>query len=235
MIDKPSGMVVNRSETTEGERTVQEWAESKLGLKDEGRRTKDFSSALGLQPSAFLSRAGIVHRLDKETSGCLVIAKTPDAFGALQRQFKDRTVEKEYLALVHGFVTPQEGIIRVPLARSRGNRLRFTVSAHGRIAETAYRVDRHYQRAGRPYALLMLAPKTGRTHQIRVHLRYIGHPIVADKTYGGEKRSSEDHIWCPRMFLHAGNISFIHPVKKTRVSVRSPIPLDLQTALSMLS
>lgn len=197
VIDKPPGMVVDRSETTEG--------------------------------------SGFVHRLDKETSGCLVIAKTPRAFEALQRQFRDREVKKTYVALVHGRVEPHEGIINVPLARSKIDRQRFSVSVHGRIAETAYRVEREYYREGTPYSFLILAPKTGRTHQIRVHVRYIGHPIVADQTYGGEKRSREDREWCPRLFLHAKKISFIHPVKKSIITVESPLPEDLKLVLSTLS
>lgn len=197
VIDKPAGMVVDRSETTR--------------------------------------ESGFVHRLDKETSGCLVIAKNPAAFGELQRQFKERTVEKEYTALVHGIVKPSEGTIRVPLARSKTDRRRFTVSAGGRGAETAYHVAHVYVREGKPYSFLTVRPKTGRTHQIRVHLRYIGHPIVADQTYGGGKRAVEDRAWCPRMFLHARKISFIHPVKKTTLTVESSLPEDLRLVLSNLS
>ena len=130
---------------------------------------------------------------------------------------------------------PREGIIRVPLARSKVDRQRFSVSAGGRISETAYRVEHGYHREGKPYSLLILTPKTGRTHQIRVHVRYIGHPIVADQTYGGEKRSKEDRTWCPRLFLHAKRISFVHPVKKSVITVESALPKDLKLVLSILS
>lgn len=197
VIDKPTGMVVNRVETTRV--------------------------------------SGFVHRLDKETSGCLLIAKSTSAFAKLQKQFKDRTVKKEYMALVHGTLEPGSGTIRVPLARSKTNRQRFTVSVGGRSAETSYRVERLYHRDHTSYSFLTLWPKTGRTHQIRVHVRYIGHPIVADQTYGGEKRSREDREWCPRLFLHAKKISFIHPVKKSIITVESPLPEDLKLVLSTLS
>lgn len=222
---------------------MQKWAEEKLRLKDKGQGIKEEQTvsdsvvplAFSPHPLAFLQRAGIVHRLDKETSGCLVIAKNSYAFAGLQKQFKDRRVNKEYVALVHGRVSPQDGTICVPLARSRMDRQRFVVSAGGRNAETAYRVERIHHRGSEPYSFLTIWPKTGRTHQIRVHLAYFGHPLVSDPTYGGRNRSSEDRMWCPRMFLHAAKISFIHPVKKTMMTVKSPVPLDLQAVLSTLS
>lgn len=244
VIDKPSGMVVNRSETTRGNWTVQEWAEEryqKYQMYQMYQKQKaNHSEASGTFDTSdtfdtFFLRSGIVHRLDKETSGCLVVAKNPEAFGELVRQFKERTVKKEYIALAHGVVEPNDGTIRVPLQRSKSDRQRFAVSAGGRSAETSYRVEHIHHRGSEPYSFITIWPKTGRTHQIRVHLAYFGHPLVSDPTYGGRNRSSEDRIWCPRMFLHAAKISFIHPVKKTMMTVKSPVPLDLQAVLSTLS
>lgn len=205
VIDKPAGVVVNRSETSGGE-TIQEWAESKM--------------------------TNIVHRLDKETSGCLIIAKSPEAFIELQRQFKAREVEKEYVALVHGRVEPKEGIIRVPLARSRYDRKKFAVVPGGRISETGFRIESRFTFHGLPFTLLRLFPKTGRTHQIRVHLKYFGHPIVSDDTYAGKDRAREDRIWCPRMFLHAARLRFTHPETKKKVDISAPIPGNLQRVLT---
>ena len=246
VVDKPAGVVVNRSDTS-GEETVQDWAEKRLTA-----HSTRLTANGGL---AFSSRSGIVHRLDKETSGCLIIAKTPEAFVELQRQFVAREVQKEYLALVHGKVEPKEGTINVPLARSRYDRQKFAVMAGGRMAETKYQVEsllsfspahsrpegaalrrQHARERQTPtadsYTLLNLFPKTGRTHQIRVHLKYFGYPIVADETYAGADRAREDRTWCPRMFLHAAKISFTHPTNKRRITVESPLPEDLQKVLS---
>ncbi len=231
VIDKPAGVTVNRADTV-GEGTVQDWAEKKI-LNDKYRilnekinSVKKDNSVFSIQYSVFHSRSGIVHRLDKETSGCLIIAKTPAAFAELQRQFKDREVKKEYLALVHGKVEPSSGAIRVPLSRSRLDRQKFTVSSGGRMAETSYEVISYYSLLLTPYSLLRLFPKTGRTHQIRVHLKYFGHPIVADAKYGG-KRAAADRPWCPRMFLHAAKITFIHPLSGKSLSIEAPLPADL--------
>ena len=235
VIDKPAGMTVNRADTV-GEKTVQDWAEEKM-TNDELRMTNDHST--------FLFRSGIVHRLDKETSGCLIIAKTEAAFIELQRQFKAREVKKEYLALVHGRVEPKQGTIRVPLARSRLDRQKFAVSPGGRIAETSYEVLQIFKgpalpRQGRAlsssnFTLLRLFPTTGRTHQIRVHLKYFGHPIVADEKYGGEKRAKLDKTWCPRLVLHAAKITFFHPITKREITIEAELPKKLNELISRLS
>ena len=132
-----------------------------------------------------------MHRLDKETSGCLIIAKTEEAFVDLQRQFRERVVKKEYLALVHGRVEPKEGTIKVPIARSHHDRDKFAVVVGGRISETGYEVVSPTSPISRQaignsqLALLRIYPKTGRTHQIRVHFKYFGHPLVSDEKYAG--------------------------------------------------
>jgi len=250
VIDKPAGVTVNRADTV-GEKTVQDWAERRI-LNTEyripnkiGLSSPSNHSEFSIQYSVFLQRSGIVHRLDKETSGCLLIAKTEAAFTELQRQFKHREIKKEYLALVHGQVEPQQGTIRVPLSRSRLDRQKFTVVPGGRPAETCYEVVQVFKGLALPrqgqalssynFTLLHLFPKTGRTHQIRVHLKYFGHPIVADAKYAGEKRAKQDKTRCPRLFLHAAKISFTHPTNKTQVMVESSLPEDLKQTLSKLS
>jgi len=242
IIDKPAGMVVNRAESVKGE-TVQDWVEEKQKTVDspprfaERGRGRQKTESL----SDFVRRAGIVHRLDKETSGLLIIAKTPEAFVNLQKQFKERRVEKHYLALVHGQVEPNEGEIRAPVGRLPWNREKFGVLAGGRSARTKYKILKLLNRsdllAGQTskreeiLTLLELKPKTGRTHQIRVHLKYWGHPIVADDKYAGRKTNRKDREWCPRLFLHAAYLAFTHSKTNKRVEFTSLLPQDLKKAL----
>lgn len=185
----------------------------------------------------------MVHRIDKETSGVLIIAKNPEAFSELQRQFKEREVAKKYLALAHGKVVPEEGSITAAVGRLPWNRERFGVLPGGREAETEYRVlsisklvpvGMEY-RGKEEFSLLELHPKTGRTHQIRVHLKSIGHPIVGDAFYAGRKTSREDRKWCPRLFLHAAEISFKHPKTGEKMMVKSELPKDLTEVLGKLN
>lgn len=246
VIDKPSGVIVNRSESAKGE-TVQDWAEKKLGIKNYELRIKnEANNEEQIANNEFLSRGGVVHRLDKETSGILLIAKNPESFSALKNQFKDRIVEKEYLALAHGEVKPEEGEINVPVGRLPYNRTRFGVIAGGREAVTKYKVlsiKYHAVPAGRqvsdgkrePLSLIKLYPKTGRTHQIRVHLKYINHPIFADPLYAGRKVGRDDRKYLNRLFLHASKISLNHPKTNERVSFESPLPEELSNFLSNLN
>lgn len=217
VLDKPSGLVVNRAETTK-ELTVQDWLEGYLKLKDRG---------IG-------ERAGIVHRLDKETSGLLLVAKTQAAFENLQGQFKQRRVKKKYLALVHGKVEPKQGIIKAPISRSPFNRKKFGVFLGGREAETKYKVLSIKYKGENFYNLLELEPKTGRTHQIRIHLKHINYPVVGDELYAGRKTARQDRYWCPRQFLHASFLCFIHPEGGQKIVFISPLPEDLKQALSKL-
>ncbi len=210
VIDKPAGMVVNRAKTVK-EETVQDWVGGYLKIKGRGAG----------------GRAGIAHRLDKETSGLLLIAKTEKSFKDLQKQFKERKVEKKYLALVHGQVKLKKGTIEVPISRSPYNRKKFGVFLGGRPAKTRYEVKKGYPN----FSLLELTPETGRTHQIRVHLKYIGHPVVGDEKYAGRKTARDDRQWCPRQFLHASSLSFSHPGTKKKVSFSSKLPAELEKAL----
>lgn len=225
VLDKPAGMIVNRADTTKGEVTVQDWVE------------KNFcASRSDLEPqnkeSDFLNRAGIVHRLDKETSGLLLVAKTPAVFEDLQRQFKERKVKKVYSALVHGHVTPGEGEIRVPVGRLPWDRKKFGVIAGGREAATKYKVITNHTLDANNDTLLELYPETGRTHQIRVHLKYINHPIFSDPLYAGRKQARKDRKVLSRLFLHASKISFYHPRTGDLVSFESPLPEELKEFLA---
>jgi 23S rRNA pseudouridine1911/1915/1917 synthase len=212
VIDKPSGWVVNESKTTKKASTIQSWL-----------RTKTYSLAKSRE-----MRSGIVHRLDKETSGLLLVAKKPKAFKNLQAQFKARRVKKTYLALVHGKLEPKTGMVRVPIARLPWHRERFGVLPGGKRAQTSYKVLEFKTRDGQNYSLVEFYPKTGRTHQIRVHAKYLGHPIVADEFYAGRKRARSDRAWCPRLFLHASQISFRHPISGERISFKSHLPENLE-------
>ncbi|MBI2304714.1 MAG: RluA family pseudouridine synthase [Chloroflexi bacterium] len=169
-------------------------------------------------------RPGIVHRLDKDTSGLLVVAKSQRAYLDLVRQMKERTVKKEYLALVHGEPLPSQGTIRAPLGRSTRDRKKMAVVAVGREAMTGYRVLRSFP----GYSLLEVTPHTGRTHQIRVHLAWWGYPVAGDATYG--RRDP----FLGRQFLHASRLGFRHPTEGTYIEFASPLPGDLQAALTYL-
>jgi 23S rRNA pseudouridine1911/1915/1917 synthase len=170
-------------------------------------------------------RPGIVHRLDKETSGLMVVARSQVAYMELQRQFKLRTVEKIYLGLVWGKITKLKGTIEWPVGRHVKHGERMSVKTKKpRSAETRFKVLRRFQR----YTLLEIKPITGRTHQIRVHFATSGHPIVGDTRYG--KKKSKGHI--PRLFLHAHRLSFFHPVSKERMVFLSPLPHELKKFLN---
>jgi len=171
-------------------------------------------------------RAGIVHRLDKETSGVLVVAKQETALAALQEQFRNRQVEKTYLGLVQHRVQPPEGIIEVPIGRHPGDRQRMAPLAEGKYARTRYHAVEFFQ----DHTLLELHPYTGRTHQIRVHLSWLGYPVVGDPTYG----HGDQGLLQNRHFLHAYRIRFAHPATGEEVAFQAPLPVDLEDVLDQL-
>lgn len=171
-------------------------------------------------------RPGIVHRLDKDTSGLIIVAKNDAAHLSLARQLKDRQVEKTYLALVEGRVEPGEGVIDAPIGRHPRHRKKMAVVAAGREARTRYRVLREVD--GR--SLVEARPETGRTHQIRVHFASIGHPIVGDPVYGRGGREPPVR----RQFLHAQRLAFRHPRTGEWLELGAPLAEDLRAALAEL-
>jgi 23S rRNA pseudouridine1911/1915/1917 synthase len=231
IIDKPAGWIVNEAETTKGQKVIQEWLDQ-FDYPLSGNR--EF-------------RSGIVHRLDKETSGILLVAKTKEAFEKLQSEFKNREVKKTYAALLHGHIVPEEGEITANVGRLPWRRDRFGVLPGGRESETRYKVYKYYDElpirhdknnqnyfCHNGYSLVEFSPKTGRTHQIRIHAKYIGHPVVADEFYAGRKTAKSDRKWCPRLFLHAGRIKFQHPVTGKILEFESGLPSDLEVTLEKL-
>lgn len=171
-------------------------------------------------------RAGIVHRLDRETSGLIVVAKNPETHASLQRQFKRRLVRKTYVALVEGQVHPREGIIEVPIGRDPKDRTRMAVSRTGRPAITQYRVVEVFPQ----YTLLEVRPHTGRTHQIRVHLSWLGYPVVGDRVYGRRRQT----LLPDRHFLHACELAFTHPATGEKLVLSAPLPPELTALLNQL-
>jgi len=171
-------------------------------------------------------RPGIVHRLDKDTSGLIVVAKNDRANRALQAQLKEREMKKTYLALVRGVPKPREGMIEAPIGRNPKNRKKMAVVANGRDAQTKYRVLEVL--GDGEYSLVEAKPVSGRTHQIRVHLAALNHPIIGDSTYGKKSELVD------RQFLHAWKLDFAMPVSERRIEFESPLPEDLRQALQRL-
>jgi 23S rRNA pseudouridine1911/1915/1917 synthase len=220
VIDKPSGVVVNRAETTK-EETIQDYIISNFKFLISNKNPNDQIT------QEFISRSGIVHRLDKDTSGLLVIAKNPESFENLKNQFKNRETVKKYLALVHGKVEPPTGKIDAPIERNPFNRMHYGIFPGGREAITGYKVIKLFSN----FSYLEVMPKTGRTHQIRVHMKYLNHPVVCDPIYGGRKQYKKDLEICPRLFLHATYLKIKHPKTGVEMEFNSKLPEDLQNCL----
>jgi 23S rRNA pseudouridine1911/1915/1917 synthase len=176
-------------------------------------------------------RPGVVHRLDKDTSGLLMVARTPSAHRSLTEQLSARTVGRRYAALVWGVLDAPRGLIDAPIGRSGREPTRMTVASTGREARTGYEVVRTFSSPA-PLTLLRCQLETGRTHQIRVHLAAIGHPVVGDARYGG-KHQPLTHV--PRFFLHAEHLAFDHPRTGERLSFDAALPPDLQAVLDELT
>lgn len=225
VLDKPAGWITNEADTTTNQPVVQKW------LKE------NFNYPLS-QDDEF--RSGIVHRLDKETSGLLLVAKSREVFKNLQLQFKERKVQKTYVALLHGNLKDETGKIETEVGRLPWRRDRFGIVPGGRASITEYKVLAKYELPKakphlKSYSLVEFYPKTGRTHQIRIHSKFMGHPIVGDEFYAGRKTARADRKWCPRLFLHAGKISFLHPVVKDKqANYESHLPNELEEVINQL-
>jgi 23S rRNA pseudouridine1911/1915/1917 synthase len=200
----------------------------------------------GLEGIGGEGRPGIVHRLDKETSGVMIVAKNDFAYQKLARQFKDRTVTKEYLTVVWGKLPAVGGIIDRPIGRHRSDRKRMSslrALPRTRQAVTEWKLENcfpmdDHQSSWRWVSLLRVRPRTGRTHQIRVHLADLGHPVVGDKVYGhkgrkGSKKSPLDDF--PRQALHAERLEIVHPRTGKRMVFCAPLPEDMKKLLQHLS
>jgi 23S rRNA pseudouridine1911/1915/1917 synthase len=188
-----------------------------------------------LSTSGGVARPGIVHRLDKGTSGLMVVAKTESAHENIADQFRDREIFKSYVALVHGQVEKRTGQIDQPIARDRGNRTRMAVVRGGRPALSIYRVRKRFER----FTLLNVELKTGRTHQIRVHLAWLKHPVVGDEAYGtGRDKTIPDHkvrtevAKLGRQFLHAEQLGFRHPKTGEAMKFTVELPTELMAVLN---
>jgi 23S rRNA pseudouridine1911/1915/1917 synthase len=223
VIDKPAGMVVHPGA---------------------GVHSGTLANALvyhfnTLSGTAGAVRPGIVHRIDKETSGLLVVAKNDWTHERLSKQFSDRQVLKHYVALVYGRLKKDEGEIEAPIGRSTHHRTRMAVirGPGGRPAHTIYEVEKRFEE----FTLLRVQIMTGRTHQIRVHLASIGHPVVGDSTYGAGRENSVKASTRVRIrelgrhFLHSSALEFIHPRTGAHLKFRSPLPSELESFLRLVA
>lgn len=215
VIDKPSGWVVNRAESVK-EQTIQDWFKNKCSM---------FNIQYSIK-SEFYDKGGVVHRLDKDTSGVMVLAKTPEAYEKLKLQFLERKTVKKYVALVHGEFKEQEGIVSTPLER-KGAKF-FVGGDLSKTAITEWKVLRQYSVLSTQYSVVELTPHTGRTHQLRVHMRHLGHPIVSDPIYGDRKTWKKDLQFCPRLFLHARSLEITHPVTGGKMVFEAQLPEELE-------
>lgn len=223
VINKPSGVTVNRAFTVSGP-TIADWIDKNVESREEDE--------------VFVARSGMAHRLDKETSGCLLIAKNAKTLEGLLLQFKERKIKKEYLALVHGKMLPQ-GTVKLPLKRNRGDRKKWAVAFDGKEAETAWKVEGYFlnpknELGGEMWSLVRLFPKTGRTHQIRVHLSHLGHPLVSDLKYLNHKKVGADRRLLARHALHAAALEFSDPNIEKRIKVEAPMSADMKRLIESL-
>jgi len=214
VINKPAGMIVhplpNKSSGT--------LVNALLGYCDD------------LQGIGGVMRPGIVHRLDKDTSGVIVVAKNDFAHQSLSKQFKDRVTKKVYIAMASGRIKEKKGTIDLPIARHPQIRIKMAVVKDGKPALSNYRVLKYF---GDLATLVLVFPKTGRTHQIRVHFKSIGHPLLGDEVYGHGKKDSVCGV--KRQMLHALSLSFFHPRSGELMKFNAPLPEDFKLVLKNFS
>lgn len=222
VIDKPAGLLVHSLPNQRAVRTLVDW----LLLHDASITKHTWSDP---------TRPGIVHRLDRDTSGVMIVAKQPDALRALQEQFRARTIEKVYLALVLGVTDWKDYLIRAAVERGEGTQRKAQYfrppGTQSKPAETVVATLESFSRA----SLVEARPRTGRTHQIRVHLALVGHPILGDPWY--ETKSSRQltkDLATPRLMLHAQSLTFTHPETGERLHLTAPTPTDFTSILNRL-
>ncbi len=225
VVDKPAGLVVHPGAGNRSGTLVH-------GLLARFPDLAVLADASG--PADERDRPGIVHRLDKGTSGLLMVARTADARASLMAQLASRQVGREYVTLVVGNVEADSGLIDAPLGRAIRDPTRIRIQAGGRQARTHYDVEARYDLPA-PTTRLRCRLETGRTHQIRVHLASIGHPVVGDGRYGGKPIDGLQALQAGRPFLHAAVLAFDHPTTGERLSFSSPLPEDLLGVLGHMS
>jgi len=231
IVNKPAGMMVHAG----------------AGATDDSRNRGTLVNALlhhfeTLSAVGGETRPGIVHRLDKETSGLIIVAKNDEAHRQLADQFAKREVKRKYVALVHGWLKKDRGTISTSISRDRVRRIRMTTRlAGGREAVSHYQLTQRIDTPYGKFSLIDVRIDTGRTHQIRVHMSSLGHPVVGDKLYGApaelkplDKQSSLAPISLPRNFLHAAELTLTHPRTKAPIALTSPLPPELQQFLKTL-
>lgn len=206
VINKPQGLVVHPASSYQGHTLVH-------GLLYQASKLSGINGVI---------RPGIVHRIDKDTSGLLVVAKNDEAHQFLSNELKDHLIKREYVALVYGSFTENEGKIDAPIQRNPKNRLKMAVIQGGKHAVTHFKVIERFDK----YTLLSVTLETGRTHQIRVHMAYIKHPVVGDPMYG-----PKEVIGNTGQFLHAKKLTFLHPTKKELVTFDSELPSNFEKFL----
>lgn len=235
-LNKPAGMVMHRAFERDVGYTLADWIGerypelSNVGEPFRQAHGKPLRSNVKSQISKVIPRPGIVHRLDRDTSGIILIAKTQEVFLHLKSQFQNRRVEKEYRAIVHGMLAEKEGRIDVSLARARGDFRRVSSGAHSRGEPREAITDYRVVKASALYSYVAAFPRTGRTHQIRAHFKGIGNPIVCDTVYA-PKRACIDPPG--RLALHAFAISFTHP-NGSAMRLEAPLAADIQAAVGAL-
>ena len=210
VVNKPKNMVVHPGSGVTSGTLVN----AVLGKHDLSDGTEDF-------------RPGIIHRLDKDTTGCLVIAKNNFAHENIAEQIKNRTTKKIYWALVKGIIKEEKGVIDMPIARSKTDRKKMSVDKEGKEAHTEFKVLKRFKEG---YTLVEVALKTGRTHQIRVHFSKIGYPVVGDSTYS----SGKNPFGATSQMLHSKILGFNHPTKKEWMEFEAPLPKEFESVINKL-
>lgn len=231
VINKPAGLVVHADGKTE-EPTLVDWLlETYPNIKDVGEPIETINQKT--KEAVKIFRPGIVHRIDRETSGCLLVAKNQETFLFLKKQFQERSVKKTYKAIVWGFVKNDEGIIDAPIGRSKNDFRQWTAQrgARGEMREaiTEYKVLERFEKDGERFSFLEIHPLTGRTHQIRAHFKYLNYPIVCDSLYAPNRACA---LGFSRLALHAAEIEFTHP-NGSKMKIEAPLPEDFNQALKI--
>lgn len=240
IVSKPTGMIVHEGAGHEADAKQRE--EGSVLLTDWIKAERpEIVTAFANDPDPLYFRPGIVHRLDKDTSGLLVIAKTPEIKEQLQALFKSREVVKKYVSLVLGKPDPEQGSIETFIARNPHHRREMAVShtGKGKDAKTDYQTVQtwsyRYKGQNMPLSLLQVTLHSGRMHQIRVHMKYKGWPVLGDQTYQTKpSRNISKELGLVRQFLHAKHIAFQHPKTGERVEVTDELPSDLQETLDKM-